>query len=101
MRDDISKFEQAGAKIIVVGRHTPEEMAEYWKENNLPYMGIPDPDTKLGKLYKQQWKAMKLGLMPAMFVIGKNGKISFLHYSSSMKDIPENSKTLGEVQKLK
>lgn len=101
MRDDIEKFNEAGASIIVVGKQTAEEMTAFWKENNLPYIGVPDPKANLSKLYKQQWKALKLGLMPALFVIDGSGKITFLHYSNSMKDIPKNSKVISEVQKLK
>lgn len=101
MRDDFAKFEKAGASIIVVAKHSPEEMDKYWKENKLPYTGIPDPEGKVAKLYYQQWKVLKLGLMPALFVIDKNGKIAFLHYSSSMSDIPTDTKVLAEVEKLK
>ena len=101
MRDDYQQFVEAGVSIVVVGRHTAEEMTTYWKENKLPYTGIPDPDARLSKLYQQQWKALKLGLMPALFILEKTGKISFVHYSSGMSDIPENKTVLDELEKLK
>jgi peroxiredoxin len=100
MRDDIEKFTAAGASIVVVAKHSTKEMAEYWKENALPFTGIPDPEATLAKQYQQQWKALKLGLMPAMFVIEKNGKVAFVHYSAGMSDIPENKTVLAELKKL-
>ncbi len=101
MRDDLSKFNKAGASIVVVGKHTTEQMNNFWKKNKLPFTGIPDPERGLANLYKQQFKALKLGTMPAMFVVNKDGKITFLHYSSSMSDIPANAAVLDEVKKLK
>ena len=94
MKDDHEKFNQLGGKIVAVARHDEKKVQNYWKENQLPYMGIPDPDAGLGNLYHQQSKILKLGLMPAMFVIDKQGKIAFSHYSSSMSDIPTNDSVL-------
>jgi len=100
MRDDHEKFTAAGATIVAVARHTPEQMREYWTENKLPYIGVPDLKAELGELYKQQWKALKLGLMPAMFVVDAKGKIAFAHYSKGMSDIPSNQTVLKTIAGL-
>ena len=101
MRDDFQRFEDAGAGIVVVSKHSADEMKKYWKQNNLPYIGIPDPDSTVSKMYRQQWKLLKLGLMPALFAIDTKGRIAFVHYSSGMSDIPQNDLVLKEVEKLK
>lgn len=100
MRDDIKKFTKRNAKIIVIARHDADTMKKFWDANKLPYIGIPDPDAKLGNLYRQQKKMLKLGLMPAMFIIDKTGKIAFAHYSSGMSDIPKNEVVLKVLDAL-
>ena len=37
---------------------------------------------------------MKLGRMPALFVIDRNGAVAFAQYGKSMSDIPKNSEIL-------
>ncbi len=100
MRDDFGKFNEAGIQIVVVAKDSVKKVASYFQENNLPYIGIPDPKGNLAKNYQQQWKIAKLGLMPAMFLIDTKGAISYLHYSSSMSDIPENKTVLEQAGKL-
>lgn len=97
MQEDYEKFRQAGAKIVVVARHSDEEMRKYWKKNSLPYYGVPDPDARLGRLYGQQWHLLKLGLMPALLVIDADEWVVFSHYSKSMADIPSNETVLKAV----
>jgi peroxiredoxin Q/BCP len=33
--------------------------------------GVPDADGKLANLFGQEWKLLKLGRMPALFVIDR------------------------------
>ncbi|MCK4466957.1 MAG: hypothetical protein KAU60_01245 [Desulfobacterales bacterium] len=53
---------------------------------------------KVANLYKQQWKLAKLGLMPALFVINREGEIVFSYYSKNMKDIPANDVVIGVLE---
>lgn len=54
----------------------------------------------MADLYKQQVKLIKLGRMPALLVVDKEGIIRYEHYGDSMKDIPENSIILGILDGL-
>jgi len=90
-------FVSRGASIVVVAPHAREEVEAYWTEHALPFDGIPDPEKRLGKLYRQEWKMLKLGLMPALFVVGSGGKIAWLHYSGGMSDIPANGTVLEAI----
>jgi len=93
-------FKSLGATIVVVVRDDAKSVKKFWKKNNLNYIGIPDKDKKLGNLYQQQWNLVKLGLMPAMFIIDRQATIKFAYYSSSMKDIPENSIVFELLKKM-
>jgi peroxiredoxin len=91
-------FVSRGASIVVVAPHARKEVEAYWKEHALPFDGIPDPGKRLGGLYRQEWKMLRLGLMPALFVVGRDGKIAWLHYSGGMSDIPENETVLEALE---
>ena len=67
----------------------------------IPYVGIPDPDGKIGKLYGQEWNLIKLGRMPALFIVDQKGTIVFAQYANNMADIPENGKLFQILEKLK
>ena len=98
MKQDHERFVARGASIVVVAPHAREEVEAYWTEHALPFDGIPDPERRLGGLYRQEWKALRLGLMPALFVVGSGGKIAWLRYSSGMSDIPSNEAVLGAIR---
>ena len=100
MREDFSLFQAAGTHIVVIARHSPDQMREYWEKHHLPYIGVPDLNGSLGNLYGQKWHLLKLGLMPAQFIISTSMQIVYAHYSSSMADIPKNKTILDELQSL-
>jgi peroxiredoxin Q/BCP len=101
MKKDFEKFESKNAAIVVVAPHGAEKVAEYWKKEELPMIGVPDEDEKLAGLYGQEWKLLKLGRMPALFVIDRKGAVAFARYGTGMSDIPENSEVLKVLDGLK
>jgi len=100
MRDDYPSFEDAGAQIVVIATHDRDKMKAYWTEHKLPYLGVPDPQEQLTRRYGQQWKLLKLGQMPAQFVVDCGGTIVYAHYGSSMSDIPTNKEMLRLIRAL-
>ena len=61
LRRDHSKFEEAGTTVVVVGPESPEAFASYWRKNDLPFIGLPDPKHSVLKLYGQEIKLFKCG----------------------------------------
>ena len=94
LRLDYDKFTAQDAEILVVGPDNQKAFQDYWEDNDLPYVGLPDPKHKVAKVYGQQVKLLKLGRMPALMVIDKDGCIRYSHYGSSMQDIPPNQEIL-------
>jgi len=74
--------------------------ARYWKQESLPFVGLPDPNHAVLKLYGQEVNLFKLGRMPAQVIIDKAGVVHFVHYGHSMSDIPPNDELLGLVGDL-
>ena len=101
MKQDIKQFTDRQAQIVVIAPHGTGEVNIYWEKENLPFIGIPDPDGTLGKLYGQEWNLIKLGRMPALFIIDQKGEIAFAQYAKNMADIPENSKLFKILDGLK
>lgn len=100
LRQDYDQFTARGAEVIVVGPDGPEGFRNYWRENDLPFVGLPDPDHSVLKRYGQQVKLFKLGRMPAQVVIDRKGIVRWAHYGSSMSDIPSNDELLALLDRL-
>jgi peroxiredoxin Q/BCP len=100
MRDDYEKFKGRNAEILAIGPNTEASFQYYWKEQNIPYVGLPDPEHRVAVVYRQQVNIFKLGRMPLLCVIDTEGRIRYAHYGSSMSDIPENETLLNVINQL-
>jgi peroxiredoxin len=100
LRQDYQKFLQRGAEIIAVGPEDAKSFTEWWHENKMPFIGIPDPEHTIAVLYQQQTKWLKGGRMPALMVIDKAGYIRLNHYGESMSDIPTDEELLSLLDEL-
>jgi len=94
MKEDFQEFAARNTTIVVVAPHTSEKVSEYWKKEKLPMIGVPDENGKLANLYGQEWKLLRLGRMPALFVIDRKGNLAYAHFSKNMSDIPGNHEVL-------
>ena len=100
LRQDYDQFTQRDAEVVVVGPESADKFANYFQENDLPYIGLPDPKHTVLKMYKQQVKLLKLGRMPSQTVVDKNGMIQFAHFGKSMQDIPTTEDMIEILDKL-
>ena len=50
--------------------------------------------------FGQEIKLLKLGRMPAQVIVDKTGLARYVHYSSSMSDIPNNQEVLALIDAL-
>ncbi len=100
LRQDLSEFEKRGTTILVVGPESAAAFSKYFRENDLPFIGLPDPSHSVLKLYGQQIKLFKVGRMPAQVLVDKEGMVRFVHYGHDMSDIPENREMLRLIDSL-
>jgi peroxiredoxin Q/BCP len=100
LRDDYSQFQKRGSIIIVIGPEGEKAFKSYWDENELPFIGLPDPSHSVLKLYGQQIKILKFGRMPAQAMVDKKGILRYIHYGKSMSDIPVNNELLKLIDKM-
>jgi peroxiredoxin Q/BCP len=100
LRQDYEKFVALDAEIVVVGPDSAEAFRDYWQKEDLPYVGLADPSHTVAKRYGQEVKLLKMGRMPALMVIRKDGEVAYKHYGGSMSDIPPNPQILSIVDGL-
>jgi len=101
LRDDYSLFSDRDTVVLVIGPEGPESFSRYWRENDLPFIGLPDPRHTVLKRYGQQIKIFKFGRMPAQAIIDKQGLARYIYYGKSMSDIPSNEELLRIIDSIK
>jgi peroxiredoxin len=98
LRQDYQQFADLDTVILVVGPEKADAFREYWAKENLPFIGLPDPEHRVLKLYGQQVKLYKLGRLPAQMLIDKSGMVRYIHYGHSMSDIPSTREIIDLIQ---
>jgi len=100
LRQDYQKFKEHNAEIIAIGPESSEEFTKWWHENQMPFIGIADPNHDVAKLYYQEFKQFKGGRLPALAVIDTQSKIRLMHYSDLPSDITPNEEILSLLDNL-
>jgi peroxiredoxin len=100
LRQDYAEFEKRQTAIVVVGPEDALAFARYWGDNQLPFVGLPDPEHKVLKLYGQEIKLFRFGRMPAQVLVDRSGMARFVHYGHDMTDIPANHEILELIDTL-
>jgi peroxiredoxin Q/BCP len=94
LRQDYDEFVSQETEVIVVGPEGAEAFSMYWKQNKLPFIGLPDPTHTVLKRYGQEVNLFKFGRQPAQVTIDRNGQVRFIHYGHDPSDIPSNEEIL-------
>ena len=100
LRQHYQKFVERDTEIIAIGPEDNKSFTDWWHKHQMPFIGVADPEHFIAKAYGQQVKLLKLGRMPASFLIDKNSNIRYEHFGESMSDIPENQQILSLLEKL-
>ncbi|MBN2555041.1 MAG: redoxin domain-containing protein [Anaerolineales bacterium] len=100
LRQDFSRFQSLNASVLVVGPEDADAFRTYWENEDLPFIGIPDPKHTVLKRYGQEVNLFKLGRMPAQVIIDRTGMVRFVHYGHSMSDIPPNEELFALLEEL-
>jgi len=100
LRQDFSEFQNRQADILVAGPENASIFSDYFRENGLPFIGLPDPQHSVLKLYGQKVNIFKLGRMPAQVLIDKKGTVRYVHYGNAMSDIPENTELFAILDEM-
>jgi peroxiredoxin len=97
---DYQLFAQRNTEVLILGPDSPNAYKRHWKQENMPAVGLADVKSKIADLYYQKVNLLKLGRMPAQFIIDLQGIIQYAHYGNSMSDIPSNVSMLERLDQL-
>lgn len=100
LKEDYYRFVGRGAVILAVGPNDAKAFQRYWENERIPFIGLPDPDHTVARLYRQEVNLFKLGRMPLNCVIDQMGNLRFAHYGRSMRDIPSNHELFRVIDEL-
>ena len=82
--------------ILVDSVENAQKMEQKYARNK--YAIFYDEDKKVSKMLNQQVKITKLGRMPGLLIVDKQGIVQYAYYGDSMKDIPENDVLFKELE---
>ena len=100
LRDEHEQFRNRNAVILAVGPNALAAFERYWQNEKIPFIGLPDPERSVARMYRQEVNLFKLGRMPLNCVIDSRGYVRFAHYGNSMADIPSNEELLHVIDEL-
>jgi peroxiredoxin Q/BCP len=100
LRQDYKDFVDRDTEVIAVGPDSQKAFVDFWEENDIPFVGLADPDHEVAKLYDQEVNLLKFGRIPAQMLIDKQGIVRYVHYSNSMSDIPDNVDMLNLIDEI-
>jgi len=83
-----------------VGPNDEGTFKRYWQTEHIPFIGLPDPDHSVARMYRQEVNLFKLGRMPLSCIIDTKGYVRYVRYGASMRDIPTNDELLNVIDQL-
>ena len=101
LRDGYPEFVHRGAEILAVGPNDETSFQRYWRNEGIPFVGLPDPGHEVARMYRQEVNLFKLGRMPLNCILDTKGYVRYIRYGSSMRDIPSNEELLQVIDELK
>ena len=91
---------ERGAELIAVGPDGVEQFKRYWQREEIPFIGLPDPENAVAKMYRQEVDLFKFGRMPMNCVVDTEGYIRYIHYSANRLDYPDTQIFFDVIDEL-
>jgi peroxiredoxin Q/BCP len=95
LRQDYDEFVKRDAEVLVIGPEDEVAFVRYWEKESLPFVGLPDPEHTVLRLYGQEIKLFKMGRMPAQVIVDRQGQARYVHYGHEISEIPPNEELLA------
>ena len=100
LRQDYAQFIARSAEILVVWPDDAKAVRTTVKKRSCPSPTWSTRATRSLTQYGQQTKILKLGRMPALVVLDRDGTVQYEHKANSMSDIPSNKTVLDVLDRL-
>ena len=100
MREDINRFDQAGATVVAIAPDTVDGVARFVRDNEYPFSLLADANHDVFDAYDVANKLMSLGQRPALFVVDRNGIVQFDSVGTQQWQIPSNDNMVTVLASL-
>ncbi|MDX1664802.1 MAG: peroxiredoxin family protein [Candidatus Promineifilaceae bacterium] len=100
LRRRYQDYRRRGAELLVIGPEEREQFMRYWQRARLPFVGLPDPEHVVADRYGQEVRLSRLGRLPALVVVDREGRVAYRHYGRSMRDIPPDDEIVALLDRL-
>jgi peroxiredoxin Q/BCP len=100
LRQDYSQFVARDTEVLIVSPEDAPTVAGFWRAQAMPMPGLVDPGHEIANRYGQQVKLLKLGRLPSMVILDRDGAVRFEHQGANMQDIPQNRDVLALLDEL-
>lgn len=97
MRHDYEKFRSADTDVLVIVPNGRKMLEKHVQEHNPAYRILSDRGAGVARQYGVQPKSFPFltALKPAVFLVGKSGKVLYTNYTASYVAEPDNREPLA------
>jgi peroxiredoxin len=100
LREDIGRFDEAGAKVVAVAPETTADVERFVRDRDYPFPLLADEDHHVFDAYDVISTMMSLGQRPALFVVARGGEVRFDSIGTQQWQIPSNDNVLAVLAQL-
>jgi peroxiredoxin len=100
LRQDYARIAARGAEVVVVGPEDQAAFRDYWAREDMPFVGLADPDHNIARTYGQRVNLFRLGRLPTMVIIDRAGRLRYRNDGESMRDIVGSAVVLSVLDAL-
>jgi thioredoxin-dependent peroxiredoxin len=97
LREDFTRFTEAGASVVAIAPEDVAAVERYAGQHPVPYAILADPDHTVFDAYDVASRALSLGQRPALFVIDRAGVVRFETVGTQQWQIPTNEQVLAAL----
>lgn len=93
MREAYPEISRRRTEVLALAPHPVDELTRYWRQAEIPFPGLADPERTVFARYDVRSAVLSLGQRPGLFVIDTGGIVRFVHHGRQQWEIP----TMGEL----
>lgn len=80
---------ERGISVLVVAPDSAQRIQQYYQAHEMHFSTVSDPKGELLKVLGQEINWLKLGRMPGLIGIDRDGHLVVRHRGKSMSDLPD------------
>jgi len=100
LRNASEEYSKSDTLVLIVAPESAEAFQKMWREEAIPFIGLPDPTHSMLKDFGKQVNLFKLGRVPTQILVDKQGNARYVHYGHAPSDMLSNEEILSLIKDL-